>query len=1198
MIKELAPSSPVAIPPGPPKESSRETDRQPASSESKTPPIPDSGTSDSSQGASRVVPKGLRSFDAEDADFFLELLPGPRDRHDLPESLRFWKNRIEAADPERSFSVGIVYGPSGCGKSSLVKAGLLPRLTEDILVVYVEATPGHTESGLAKGLRKRFPRLNEHQDLGEIIAGLRRGHGLPPPKKVLLVLDQFEQWLHANRAEENPELVQALRQCDGQHVQCLILVRDDFGMAITRLMRDLEIPIVEGQNFATVDLFDLRHAQRILTKFGRSFGALPDNRDELTPDQERFLDEAVNGLAQDGKVICVRLALFAEMVKTRPWTSATLKEVGGTQGLGVSFLEETLGERSTNPEHKVHQRAVRGVLKALLPEQGTDIKGHVQPHQELLQASGYGRRPKEFDQLLHILDAELRLVTPTDPEGQGEEKSETPGSPGKKYYQLTHDYLVPALRQWLTRKQRETRRGRAELRLEERATLWTAKPENRHLPATWEWANILLFTRKKDWNAGQRRMMRKAGWYHGLVLGTLVVILALAGYGAWWEIQSLKGAGLVRGLASAEITDVPRIIQELGPYRRWAVADLKLMAGEGEKGSKQRLYASLALVPWGEDPESFLFQRTLSARLEEVPIIVGILQAHRPELEKEFWNEVEEPQGEPSRRFRAAMALATLAPPDSTEARARWQAQADFVANQLISSVNANFSLFTLLLEAFRPARAELLGPLQTISRDPKRSDATPRLASRLWAEYVSSDLLVNEFLTSDGRTGGMFLATLLQRGALPPALLEGELEKTPPAAESSETDKDIFARRQANAAVALFTLGKVEHLWPLLQQTGKNLRVRPYIIHHLGPLGADPRPLIRRLESDEEELSARRGLLLCLGEFSADQISKPERQRLMDESLIKIYRDHPDPGLHSAVEWLLRRWEFANQIRQIDQQLASRQSAADRQWFVNPHGHTMAVIPGPVVFWDQSRQENGFAIATKEVAVRQYREFLEAHPRVPKYALHISEQYSPDPDGPVLGVTWFEAIQYCRWLSEQEGAAENQQCYPSVDVIENARIKKTPVNLPVDFQNKTGYRLPMDNEWVYACRAGAKGNPTHGASDHLLEKYAWYIGNGRNRAWPVGLLKPNDLGLFDMYGNAYEWTNEMENPPGAKNSTGTEENGITVLGTNEFVIRGGSFNTPSDSFKSIRFSKHQALAPHSTIGFRIARTVPAKRQP
>ena len=102
----------------------------------------------------KIVPKGLRSFDEGDADFFLELLPGPRDRDGLPESIRFWKTRLEETDADLTFAVGLVYGPSGCGKSSLVKAGLLPRLASHVLPVYIEATPADTEVRLLKGLRE------------------------------------------------------------------------------------------------------------------------------------------------------------------------------------------------------------------------------------------------------------------------------------------------------------------------------------------------------------------------------------------------------------------------------------------------------------------------------------------------------------------------------------------------------------------------------------------------------------------------------------------------------------------------------------------------------------------------------------------------------------------------------------------------------------------------------------------------------------------------------------------------------------------------------------------------------------------------------------------------------------------------------------------------------------------------------------
>jgi predicted AAA+ superfamily ATPase len=134
---------------------------------------------------------GLRSFDAQDADFFLELLPGPRDRDGLPDSLRFWKSRIEQPDPEATFTVGLIYGPSGCGKSSLMKAGLLPRLADSVIAVYVEATGEDTETRLLNGLRKKLPALDQ-RPLKETLAALRRGVGIPVGKKVLIVFDQFE----------------------------------------------------------------------------------------------------------------------------------------------------------------------------------------------------------------------------------------------------------------------------------------------------------------------------------------------------------------------------------------------------------------------------------------------------------------------------------------------------------------------------------------------------------------------------------------------------------------------------------------------------------------------------------------------------------------------------------------------------------------------------------------------------------------------------------------------------------------------------------------------------------------------------------------------------------------------------------------------------------------------------------------------
>ena len=238
-------------------------------------------------------------------------------------------------------------------------------------------------------------------------------------------------------------------------------------------------------------------------------------------------------------MVSVRLALFAEMVKDKPWVPATLEEVGGTEGIGVNFLEETFSSRKANPEHRLHQQAARQVLKALLPEVGTDIKGHMRSHAELLAASGYQDRPGEFRDLLRILDGALRLITPTDPDGV---RSGSGSDSASKYYQLTHDYLVPSLREWLTRKQKETRQGRAELRLAELAALWNAKPENRRLPGWHDYRNIRRFTARKDWTGPQRSMMRQATHHHA--------------------------QALVRRLLEADLVDVPKIVGQGRPLRK------------------------------------------------------------------------------------------------------------------------------------------------------------------------------------------------------------------------------------------------------------------------------------------------------------------------------------------------------------------------------------------------------------------------------------------------------------------------------------------------------------------------------------------------------------------------------------------------------------------------------------------------------
>jgi formylglycine-generating enzyme required for sulfatase activity len=1084
-----------------------------------------------------IVPKGLRSFDAGDADFFLELLPGPRDRDGLPEGLRFWKSRIETADTSATFAVGLVYGPSGCGKSSLVKAALLPRLAPWVTPVYVEATAEETEARLLKGLRRQVAGLPGDLALADSLAALRQGRYLPPGQKVLLVLDQFEQWLHARRGEGSTELVQALRQCDGGRLQSIVMVRDDFWLGISRFMQALEVRLMEGENSRLVDLFDTRHARHVLAAFGRAFGALPEGDKELAKGQEAFLKDAVAGLAQDGKVVCVRLALFAEMVKAKPWTLATLKQVGGTEGVGVAFLEETFAASTAPAAHRLHQKAAQAVLQSLLPASGSEIKGHSRSHEELLSASGYESRPADFDNLMAQLDRELRLITPTDRDKPGA-SGLVPPTAAEHYYQLTHDYLVPSVREWLTRKQKETRRGRAELMLADRAAVWNARPEDRQLPSLWQWLQIRRLTTTKNWTIPQQKMMRKAG-RHYLMRGLAASAgLLLLGFVGWQGFGRLRAQHLVDILLEATATpEVPVIATQMAPYRRWAVPLLQDADAKAVKQMDRRkeLHARIALAQLTADRDQleYLFNRLFDAQAQEVCALRVALAQDGAEVSQRLWSILIDRRAALDRRFRAACALAAFAPDDG-----RWKEVSADVASRLL---NPNLPDLAQWIEALQPVAKWLLSPLASFLEDERRTVSERRAIVDLYKAFAAK--------TST---------------PIPSTALNFALD-----------------RKHATVADALRAMATDDKSWALLRHSSDPTR-RSLLIDGMAPSGFDPIRLMAQLDQ-EQDISVRRAILLSLGGFGLDRLPPVERDNLIPK-LLQCYHDDLDAGIHGAACWLLHQWRADQECRKIDKALASGQVQGQREWFITRQGQTMVVVarPGVVSMGDAKERQrpaldHSFAIAATEVTLGQFRRLVKNH--------RVHQATTPSDDCPVSNVYWFDAAKYCNLLNEAEGIPRDQWCYEPNDKGEYASGMKILPNAT----GRIGYRLPTEAEWEYACRAGSAAGYYFGDDADLSDRYAWSAQNSLGFGHPAGQLRPNDLGLFDMLGNVWEW---------CQDTVGGEEtnmdNGHPILVTDNIkcAARGGSFLFRPVGVRSDLRAEYRPGARWDTVGLRLARTL------
>jgi formylglycine-generating enzyme required for sulfatase activity len=408
-------------------------------------------------------------------------------------------------------------------------------------------------------------------------------------------------------------------------------------------------------------------------------------------------------------------------------------------------------------------------------------------------------------------------------------------------------------------------------------------------------------------------------------------------------------------------------------------------------------------------------------------------------------------------------------------------------------------------------------------------------------------------------------------------------------AGDSAASPNDMASQR-ANIAIALLRLGAGERLWPFLKES-PDPRVRSYVIDRFAALRCDPETLLSHLDTEPDH-TVRAALWLGLGGFDETALPRERRGQLMP-MIQTVYRQDPSAAVHAAARWLLTKWGVEDLSLPPDQVFGDANK--DKKWYVNSVGQTLVRIRGPVTFMMgplpeeprrqmyEQRQEAqinySFDIAMTEVTVGQFRQYLAERGRGGEFA-------DRQADLPAPKITWYDAVEFCNWLSKAEGISPDQYCYEP----NNERKYGHGMKVVADYQRRIGYRLPTEVEWEFACRAGSDASRCYGDAEELLPRYAWYAFNAPEDYAPVARLLPNLFGLFDMHGNSAEW---CQNPMRLDEPRHEARPSVDIVDSDTYrAVRGGSVFNYSNYIRSAkRFAERPSIIEGR--GFRVVRSRP-----
>jgi len=651
---------------------------------------------------------------------------------------------------------------------------------------------------------------------------------------------------------------------------------------------------------------------------------------------------------------------------------------------------------------------------------------------------------------------------------------------------------------------------------------------------------------------------------------------------------------LYEQLLSGHVSYVGVIRDQLLSYRQRIQSDLWELAHDKTKAPLRRFRAGLALATyattaeqWTAADDAFLAEQLLAANPEHQPRIREYLRPLDNRLLGDLERIFTDPKATESHQLGAANALADFAGKDTVR--------------------------LARLLSAATPGQYEILYPLVAGLRD----SAAQELLNQLVRETPAADLPQIKRVALGKRRAGAAI-TLLRQGER-----EGILDVLRVADDPESLTQFVHRCRQRGILPRqlLECLKVADELRQ--RETGESRRIEDRVLYGLLlALGEFEQSDLPESQGDgvveqlanwyaNDPSSAIHGAAgWLLRHWNQDDVVKEVDQTAFAYSPDREWftlEIRPKPPLHvSAVSGESRPTpEEVDDVAtaNVPCEEASQRESADGPpqsneptpppfyvtFVVFPPGKYVIGSPPDEVNRQSSEQRHivtlvrPFALADREITWEQIRWF----DRWTSFDRHAAweERFGrtlSDAE-PAFGVTWFEAVSYCRWLTEQAGLGEEEQVYADPNALAANARWDWPVNL-----EKHGFRLPTEVEWEVACRSGTASAYSFGNDGSLLEHYGRFFDNSvreDSQKWshPAGRLRPNLGGLLDIHGNLFEWCQDWYDSYG---SDAVDPLGA-ALSVNR-VDRGGSWNYHGADCRSAYRESHEPEYRNYNLGLRV----------